>query len=98
LLARGRAVREALKQPLYDPLPAAEQVAILLAATGGVFDQVPPEFIAKASRDIRDFLRAEMPGFYNEIESGQLLTDADGEKILQLAGKAVAAVWKPSKP
>ena len=34
-LARGRAVREALKQPLYSPLPAAVQIAILLAPPAG---------------------------------------------------------------
>jgi len=30
-LARGRAVREALKQPQFDPLPASAQMAILVA-------------------------------------------------------------------
>src|SRR5579883_2701874 len=39
-LARGRAVREALKQPQFDPLPAAEQVAILVAATSGLLDNL----------------------------------------------------------
>jgi len=98
LLARGRAVREALKQPLYDPLPAAEQIAILLAAAGGVFDGVPAEFITQASRAIRELLPAEMAGISGQIEGGQLLSEADRRKILDLAGKAVAAIWKPSKP
>ncbi len=39
-LARGRAVREALKQPQFDPLPASVQVAILVAATAGLFDNL----------------------------------------------------------
>jgi F-type H+-transporting ATPase subunit alpha len=98
LLARGRAVREALKQPLYDPLPAAEQIAILLAAASGLFDDVPAEAVVQAARKIRDLLPVEMPGLYQLVESGQLLDDAARRKILDLAGKAVAAVWKPSKP
>jgi len=97
LLARGRAVREALKQPLYDPLPAAEQIAILLAATAGLFDTVPAENVTQASLQIRERLRAEMTEVYQLIESGQQLGRADRERILELAGKAVAAVWKPSK-
>src|SRR5271169_1192374 len=39
-LARGRAVREALKQPQFDPLPASAQVAILVAATAGLLDNL----------------------------------------------------------
>ena len=97
LLARGRAVREALKQPLYDPLPAAEQIAILLAAAGGLFDNVPPENVTQASLPIRERLRVEMSEIYEQIDSGQQLTRADRDRILELAGKAVAAVWKPSK-
>ena len=39
-LARGRAIREALKQPQFDPLPASVQVATLVAATAGLFDNL----------------------------------------------------------
>jgi F-type H+-transporting ATPase subunit alpha len=97
-LARGRAVREALKQPLYAPLPAAEQIAILLAATSGVFDNLPPEAIAKASANIRKALLFEMSDFYDLVEDGGSLADADREALIGLARKAVDAEWKPSKP
>jgi F-type H+-transporting ATPase subunit alpha len=97
LLERGRAVREALKQPLYDPLPAAEQIAILLAATAGLFDSVPPETIGQASLNIRERLRADMPQIYGAIDGGQQLGREDRETILDLARRAVSAVWKPSK-
>jgi F-type H+-transporting ATPase subunit alpha len=97
LLARGRAVREALKQPLYDPLPAAEQIAILLAATGGLFDTVPPENVTQASVQIRERLRADMPEIYELVDGGRQLARADRDRILELAGKAVSAVWTPSK-
>lgn len=97
-LARGRAVREALKQPLYDPLPAAEQIAILLAATSGVFDNLPPETIVKASANMRGTLPVEMPDIYDLVESGGNLGDADREALIGVARKAVGAEWKPSKP
>ena len=98
LLARGRAVREALKQPLYDPLPAAEQIAILLAATSGLFDDLPAEAVVKASAKIREMLPAGMPRFYELVESGELLGDADRQELIGIARKAVDAEWKPSKP
>lgn len=98
LLARGRAVREALKQPLYDPLPAAEQIAILLAAAKGLFDGLPEQAVAEGSRKIRAALRTECPRIYGLIDSGELLGEADREELIDLARKAMAAEWKPSNP
>jgi len=97
LLARGRAVRAALKQPLYDPLPAAEQIAILLAATSGLFDGLAAEAVAEGSRQIRAALKAECPRIYELVESGGLLTEADRAELTALARKAMSAPWKPSK-
>jgi F-type H+/Na+-transporting ATPase subunit alpha len=89
-LARGRAVREALKQPLYDPLPATEQIAILLAATAGVFDNLAAEQVAAASAKIRESLPREMPQLYQLVEGGQVLSDADRAALADLARKAAA--------
>jgi F-type H+-transporting ATPase subunit alpha len=96
-LTRGRAVREALKQPLYDPLPAAEQIAVLLAATTGLFDDLPAGRVVEASSTIREMLRSELPGFYGLVESGGSLGEAQREEALRVIRKAVQAEWKPSK-
>ena len=97
LLARGRAVREALKQPLYDPLPASEQIAILLAAAGGLFDNLPADAVVQASARIRERLPIEMPRLYDAIEGGGKLEETDRQALLDLARKAVDGAWKPSK-
>ena len=97
-LARGRAVREALKQPLYDPLPAAEQIAILLAAIEGFFDSLPAESVVAASAKIREMLRLSRPAFYDFVESGQKLDDTERNALVELVRRAVDAEWKPSKP
>ncbi|HJT87634.1 MAG TPA: alternate F1F0 ATPase, F1 subunit alpha [Bryobacteraceae bacterium] len=94
-LARGRAVREALKQPLYDPLPAAEQIAILLAATGGLFDNLPPEKVVQSSARIRQLLPAEMPGIYDAVESAGRLSNEDREALMAIGRKAAGSEWKP---
>jgi F-type H+-transporting ATPase subunit alpha len=98
LLARGRAVREALKQPLYEPLPAAEQIAILLAATNGLFDELPGETVVNASKKIRTLLPQEMPRLYELVRNGSVLTEADREELIEVGRKATAGEWKPSKP
>lgn len=89
-LARGRAVREALKQPQYDPHSPAEQIAVLLAATQGLFDNLPPGQIAEASRRLRQILAEQLPGLKESIEQGEQLTDADRTAILKLVETALS--------
>jgi F-type H+-transporting ATPase subunit alpha len=96
-LARGRAVREALKQPLYTPLPATEQIAVLLAATSGLFDDMPPEEVVKASGCIRKSVEIDMPQIYGLVERGGTLENADREALVESATKAVGSEWKRLK-
>ncbi len=88
-LARGRAIREALKQPQFDPISAAEQVAILVAATAGLFDNLAPEKIAEASARIRELLASELPEVARAIESGAKLADADRAALQKLGERCV---------
>jgi F-type H+-transporting ATPase subunit alpha len=94
-LARGRAVREALKQPQYDPLPAAEQITVLLAATEGLFDNIPPEQIAEASGRFGEVLTERLPLLRESIEGAKKLSDDDRQAIVQLAKEVIGSVWKP---
>ncbi|HEX6895193.1 MAG TPA: F0F1 ATP synthase subunit alpha, partial [Bryobacteraceae bacterium] len=92
-LARGRAVREALKQPQFDPLPAAEQVAVLVAATAGLLDNLQPERVLEVSARIRQTFREQLPRIYESIEAGKKLADSDRESLIKLAQDALQ--WKP---
>ena len=42
-------------------------------------------------------LPKELPRIYDLVEGGEKLSDADREALIGMAGKAVAAEWKPSK-
>ena len=95
MLARGRAVREALKQPQYDPLSATEQIAVLLAATEGLFDNVPPEQITESSGRFREALTERLPLLHEGVEAGKKLSDGDRRAIVQLAKEVIGSVWKP---
>ncbi len=95
-LARGRAVREALKQPQFDPLPASVQVATLVAATAGLFDNLAPERVAEAFTRIREMLREQLAPVADAIEAGAKLSDSDREALLKLAERAIG--WKPPNP
>jgi F-type H+/Na+-transporting ATPase subunit alpha len=84
-IERGRRVREALKQPQYEPIPVAEQMAVLLAVTSGLFDQLPLAAAAEASLAVREAVMAELKGVVERIEAGERLADEDREGLLKLA-------------
>ena len=95
-LARGRAVREALKQPQFDPLPASEQVAILVAATNGLFDNLAPDRVVEASARIRQTLPEKLPAICESIEAGNKLSEDDLSSLVKLAQEAIP--WKAPSP
>jgi F-type H+-transporting ATPase subunit alpha len=49
---RGRLLTEILKQKQYSPLSVAEQVVMLMAATGGAFDGVSTDKVQQAAHEL----------------------------------------------
>lgn len=89
-LERGRRVREVLKQPQYQPLPMAEQIAALLAVTAGVFDSVSLEHMAAAESAVREQTIARCPEICQRLTAGAVLEEADRNALLIVARAAVA--------
>jgi F-type H+/Na+-transporting ATPase subunit alpha len=88
-LERGRHIRETLKQPLHQMVPAPEQVAVLLAATSGVLDEVPLDGVAPAKEKIMRAFRELLPEMYRKIQSAKKLSPEDREAILGAARNAL---------
>ncbi len=95
-LARGRAVREALKQPQYDPLPATQQIALLVATTHGLLDGLPPDRVTEVSAALRALVPERLPAIREAIESGRKLEAAELDALFKLGQEALT--WKPPKP
>jgi F-type H+-transporting ATPase subunit alpha len=91
-LRRGRRIREVLKQEQYAPMPVEEQIAVLLAATEGVFDEVAPERVAEAERAVRAAVREEMPSVVEQIQEGEELDDEARSRLLSLARTSVESL------
>ncbi|MFB3764046.1 MAG: alternate F1F0 ATPase, F1 subunit alpha [Methanotrichaceae archaeon] len=85
ILERGRRIREVLKQPRYDPIPAPEQIAILLVVTSGAMDEVPLDKIVQAEGKIRKTFSMRLPEVYKRIESGQKPSAEDREQVLNMS-------------
>jgi F-type H+-transporting ATPase subunit alpha len=73
-LDRGLRLTELLKQPQYQPLSLADQVALLYAGTKGLLDAVP---VNRVSEWKANFLRAfATTPVRSDIEAAKTLTDA----------------------
>lgn len=82
-LERGRRVREVLKQPQYQPIPAAEQIAVLLCVSSGLFDDIPLSKIAEAQRTVREIMRDQMQELSRRIVQGENLGDEERQAFLE---------------
>ncbi len=88
-LTRGQRVREALQQPQYEPIPVEEQIAVLLAASQGVFDEIDPEDVDRAAGRVREAMLERLPDLCDRIRCGEELTDEELEEIETVARQAV---------
>jgi F-type H+-transporting ATPase subunit alpha len=86
-LSRGQRLVEILKQPQYQPLAMAEQVAIIWAATNGHLDDVPLERVRAFEREFMEFLRTQRPQILQTITDTKKVED----DVLQQLADAVNA-------
>ncbi len=89
-LARGAAVRAALRQPERDPMPATEQLAVLLAAMEGLLDDLDEKEVAPAMNVIRAAIRADDCGLAALLAEDGRLTDETRVRVVDLARQAMA--------
>jgi F-type H+-transporting ATPase subunit alpha len=88
-LEHGRRVRRVLRQSQYHPMPAAEQVAVLLAAKENLLDDIPVEQVGQAEQDIRQAARDQAGQVLDKIAAGEKLDDDDIETLLQAGRDAL---------
>jgi F-type H+-transporting ATPase subunit alpha len=74
-LNRGKRLVEILKQPQYQPLPVAKQVAIIFAATNGHLDSVPVERLREYEDGLFIYLDTSRPEVLGAIAQKRILDD-----------------------
>jgi len=89
-LDRGLRLTELLKQPQYQPISLADQVALLYAGTRGYLDEVPVSSVSEWKTGfLRSFATTEVR---NSIESAGTLND-EQEAALKQAIEDFNASW-----
>lgn len=90
-LTRGLRVREVLKQREHDLLDVPEQIAVLLAATEGLFDDADPEGIAALEEVVQRAVVQNNDDLCTKITSGDRLEDADRKALIDTMRRALVA-------
>src|ERR1700687_3953301 len=80
-LERGARLTELLKQDKYQPMPLAEQVAVIYAGTQGYTDKVPVARVREWEASFIRFMRRERADVFAEIEKKKPLDDALFERL-----------------
>ncbi len=88
-IERGRRVRRVLAQLQYQPMPVEEQVAVLLAVTSGVLDNIDVEDIPQAEEKIRQAVITQLTEICEKIVQGEALSEEEQARITETARAAV---------
>lgn len=84
-LVRGRHIRAVLNQAQYHPLTVSQQIALLLATTQGLLDDVPIEAIPSFESALAQAVETQLPDICQRILFGEKLADSDRRALLDLA-------------
>jgi len=80
-LDRGVRLVEILKQPQYQPMSLAEEVAILFAGTRGFLDKYPVEKIKDYEPQMLSFVKGKYPEILAEIDDKKVISGELEEKM-----------------
>jgi F-type H+-transporting ATPase subunit alpha len=91
-LARGKRLREMLKQQQNAPIPVEEQVALIYAGINGYLDDVPVEDVKEFIGKLRAYLRTSVPTFISGVKSEQKLSPENEEVLKKAIGELKASM------
>lgn len=84
-IAHGRRLRAILAQPEYQPLPLSLQVALLLAISDGMLDEMPLPDIPKFREMLAQRLPSQRPNVVAEIDKTHALSDEARDALREFA-------------
>jgi F-type H+-transporting ATPase subunit alpha len=90
VIEHGRRIRACLMQAEFAPVSVAGQVAILLALTNGLFDEVPLDQLRDAERAVQNAAEEIPPEVVARLETALHLSDDDRNQIIELARRGLA--------
>ncbi len=94
IIEHGRRIRACLKQPDFAPVSVPAQIAVLLALTAELFDDVSLDRMTHAEQAVRE-AAAKIPEDVGErLDTADTLSDDDRRTIIEIARQALEE-WQP---
>ncbi|KQB83793.1 F0F1 ATP synthase subunit alpha [Corynebacterium oculi] len=81
-LERGQRLVELLKQPESSPQPVEYQMVSIWLAGEGVFDVVPVADVRRFEAELQEYLHANAPQVFEQIDGGPALSDESKQALL----------------
>jgi F-type H+-transporting ATPase subunit alpha len=98
IIAHGQRIRACLKQPEFAPVSVPAQIAVLLALSAKLFDQVPLDQMTDAESALRA-AAADIPAeVRGRLDTAEKLSDEDRQTIVEIARKALARFQPKPEP
>ncbi len=97
IIEHGRRIRACLKQPEFSPVTVPAQIAVLLALTAELFDQVPLDRMPDAEEALRAAAADIPPKVCERLDTAKKLSDEDNETIIQIARQSLARFQSKAK-
>ena len=98
IIEHGRRIRACLKQSEFAPVGVPAQIAVLLALTADLFDDLPLDRMTDAEQAVRT-AAAEIPAEVRErLDTAEQLSDEDRATIIDIARKSLAGFQPKRSP
>jgi F-type H+/Na+-transporting ATPase subunit alpha len=91
-LDRGQRLTEILKQPQYAPIPLANQVVTIFAATNGYADAVPVGRMRDWEVALTKYISTQYPGILQAIDADKKISD-EAQATLKTACEEFKKSW-----
>lgn len=91
IIGHGRRIRACLKQPEFSPVSVPAQIAVLVALTAGLFDQVPLERMTEAEYSLHKAAVDIPQDVCKRLVSEEKLSNEDRATIIRMARQALAS-------
>ncbi|NGP89872.1 F0F1 ATP synthase subunit alpha [Fodinibius halophilus] len=88
-IERGRRIREVLSQDQFDTIDVVQQIALLIAVTNGLFDELDLSQIKPACRMMRNNIESELGNMSTKIKEGEKLEKNEEERVVNILRKLV---------
>ena len=98
IIEHGRRIRACLKQSEFAPVGVPAQIAVLLALTADLFDDLPLDRMTDAEQAVRT-AAAEIPAEVRErLDTADQLSDEDRATIIDIARKSLEGFQPKPEP